>query len=508
MTSVKELKALCSKLSVLYVEDDIGLREIVLDYLKKLFLNVVAAEDGESGLAEFKKSSFDLIITDIQMPHMNGIEMIEVIKKEFPEQEIIIITAFSESSYFMDAIRLDVSGYIIKPIDFDKINSTLFRVTNKIMAIKENRLYKQELEKIVKEEIEKNRTLEYEKIYNYEQTLIALVKMIERRDTYTGGHSERVAKYCKVIATEMGCESAECDLIYRAGILHDIGKVVTPDTILLKPGKLEANEYKLIQEHVTAGQQMLEKIPMYKELASIIGSHHERYDGMGYPNGLRGDAIGLLSRIMIVADAFDAMTTNRIYRARLSKAEALAEIDAHSAKQFDPIVAKYAIVALEKIEIDTSSTQMPNGKIEEERFAYFYKDQITGLYNQTYLDLVLVQNGNSDIYKYINFISVHNFGNFNQNNGWHNGDILLNAIGLYLMKTFPKYLLFRFEGDDFIILSEEQAKIDISEIEDLLQNASDILRISIDTFDIKASMISSLLKFQETLKYINKSMDL
>ncbi len=508
MSSVKELKALCSKLTVLYVEDDVNLRQIVLDYLRKLFLSVTDAEDGECGLAEFKKSPFDLVITDIQMPHMNGIEMIEAIKKESPEQEIIIITAFSESSYFMDAIRLDVSGYIIKPIDFDKINSALFRVADKIIAIKENKLYKEELENLVKVEIEKNRTLENEKIYNYEQTLIALVKMIEQRDTYTGGHSERVAKYCKIIATEMGCEPAERDLIYRAGILHDIGKVVTPDTILLKPGKLEANEYKLIQEHVTAGKQMLEKIPMYKELASIIGSHHERYDGTGYPDRLSGDAIGLLSRIMIVADAFDAMTTNRIYRARLSKTEALAEIDAHSAKQFDPIVARCAILALEKIEIDINSTQMPKGKIEEERFSYFYKDQITGLYNQTYLDLILVQNSGSDVYKYINFISIHNFSNFNQSSGWHNGDILLNTIGLYLMRTFPKYLLFRFEGDDFIILSEEKVQINMLEIEGLLKNASDVLHASIDTFDIKTFTISSLLKFQEILRHRKRGIDL
>ncbi|MDO9265819.1 MAG: response regulator [Sulfurimonas sp.] len=504
MTSVKELKELCSKLSVLYVEDDSGLREMVSDYLKKLFLNVKSAENGEIGLCEFKNSSFDLVITDIQMPCMNGIEMIEAIKNDSPEQEIIILTAFSESYYFMDAIRFDVSGYLIKPIDFDKINITLFRITNKIIAMKENKLYKQELERLVKEEVEKNNILEDEKIYNYEQTLMALVKMIEQRDTYTGGHSERVAKYCKIIASEMGCAPADCDLIYRAGILHDIGKIVTPDTILLKPGKLEGNEYGLIQEHVTAGKQMLEKIPMYKELASIIGSHHERYDGGGYPEKLKGDAIGFLSRIMIVADAFDAMTTNRIYKPRLSQAEALSEIVANSAKQFDPIVAKFAVEALKKIEVDTNSTQMPHGKIEEERFAYFYKDQITGLYNQTYLDLSLVQNSSSDIYKYINFISIHNFGNFNQSNGWHDGDVLLNSIGVYLMQTFPKYLLFRFEGDDFIILSEEEAKIDVSEIEGLLFKASDMLNISVDTFDIKAKEISSLLKFQEILSYRNR----
>ncbi|MDD5373084.1 MAG: response regulator [Sulfurimonas sp.] len=506
MICVKELKDLCSKLSVLYVEDDGGLRDMVTDYLKKLFLNVKAAENGEIGLCEFKKSSFDLVITDIQMPCMNGIEMIEAIKNDSPEQEIIILTAFSESSYFMDAIRLDVSGYIIKPIDFDKINTTLFRVTNKIIAMKENRLYKQELERLVQEEVKKNKILEDEKIYNYEQTLIALVKMIERRDTYTGGHSERVAKYCKAIAMEMGCTLEECDLIYRAGILHDIGKIVTPDTILLKPGKLEGNEYGLIQEHVTAGKQMLEKIPMYKELASIIGSHHERYDGGGYPERLKGDEIGFLSRIMIIADAFDAMTTNRIYKPRLSQAEALAEIVANSAKQFDPIVAKFAVEALKKIEVDTNSTQMPHGKIEEERFSYFYKDQITGLYNQTYLDLVLVQNSNSKIYKIINFISIHNFSHFNQSNGWQEGDILLNSIGAYLLQKFGDYLIFRFEGDDFIIISDKQVGIDISNIEELLLKAHPILNISFDTFNIEAKEIFTLSKFQKVLKHRNKGL--
>jgi putative nucleotidyltransferase with HDIG domain len=499
MNSLKKLKQLCSHLSVLYVEDDPHLRDLLSSYLQKFFVEVVTAEDGQSGLLAFRKKSFDLVITDIQMPHMNGIEMIEAIKAEVPDQEIIILTAFSESSFFMDAIRLDVSGYLIKPVDFENMNRTVLRIGKKIIAMQENKRYKQDLEKLVQEELAKNRILEDEKIFNYEQTLIALVQMIEKRDTYTGGHSERVAHYCKLIAQAMGFLPEEANFIYRAGILHDIGKIVTPDAILLKPGKLEENEYKLIQEHVTAGRKMLEKIPMYKELALIVGAHHERYDGQGYPNGLKGDAIPFLSRIMIVADAFDAMTTNRIYKPRLNHLDALEEIRTNSGKQFDPRIVAYALEALRNIEINTSNTQMPNGEIEQERFAYFYRDQVTGLYNQAYLDLILTQNANSKVYKSLHFMSIHNFGAFNQCYGWNEGDVLLKSIGAYLMKKYGTSLIFRFQGDDFIVLYYENMNIDILGMENFLALSEKKLFVSVEIFDIQEKQIYSLLEFEKLI---------
>ncbi len=500
MTLLKKLKHLCADLSVLYVEDDDRLREMVVNYLLKLFKEVVIAEDGQQGLDIFRKRAFDLVMTDIQMPNMNGIQMIDAIKSEHPEQEVIILTAFSEASYFMDAIRLDVSGYLIKPVDFESLNTTLHRIVDKIVAMQENRLYKQKLEELVELEVAKNGVLEREKIYNYEQTLLALVEMIEKRDTYTGGHSQRVASYCKAIAQKMGCNDEESEFIYRAGILHDIGKIITPDAILLKPGQLKQSEYKLIQQHVVAGKQLLEKIPMYNELALVIGSHHERYDGSGYPNGLEGDAIPFYSRIMIIADAFDAMTTNRIYKARLTQAEALREIENNSAKQFDPFVVKYAIEALRDIEINPNIGQTPSGEIEQERFAYFYKDQITGLYNQIYLDLILTQNASSKIYKYLYFISMHNFTQFNTFHGWQEGDLLLGMIGKYLLESYDTYLIFRFEGDDFIILSAEDIEISIEIIKNLFIKKEDTLFLSLDTYDIEERKIFSLMDFENMLQ--------
>jgi putative nucleotidyltransferase with HDIG domain len=498
MTDMLKLKQNCSTLNILYVEDDAKLRDIVADYLKMLFESVVCAEDGEIGLEKFQESEFDLILTDIQMPRMNGIEMIEAIKKIKPEQEVIILTAFSESVYFMDAIRLDVSGYLMKPVDFEMINQTLFRITQKIIAVKENQHYKIDLEKMIHEEVEKNNALEHEKIYNYEQTLLALVEMIERRDTYTGGHSERVAIYCKAIAKQAGCSQEDCDLIYRAGILHDIGKIVTPDAVLLKPGKLEENEYKLIQEHVTAGKEMLEKIPMYQELSIIVGSHHERYDGHGYPQRLKDEEIPFLSRIMIIADAFDAMTTNRIYKTRLGKEEALKEIRDKSGTQFDPALTEFAIQALQEIDTDIYTTQMPFGDIEKERFAYFYRDQITGAFNQSYLDLLLLQNQSSLKYNFLYLVNLHKFSAYNQKNSWQKGDELLKAIATYLQSYCENSLIFRFEGDDFVILSEEEIELPISAVDEQLQSYDATLFSSIQTLNIKEKELYSILDLKRS----------
>ena len=140
---------------------------------------------------------------------------------------------------------------------------------------------------------------EKEREENFEKTLESFVRMVEERDTYTGGHSERVAHYSLLIAQEMNFCENDSKLIYRAAILHDIGKIATPDNVLLKPGKLSDLEYKLIQEHVSASYEILARIPMYKELADIIICHHERYDGKGYPKGLKGDEMSILSQIMI-----------------------------------------------------------------------------------------------------------------------------------------------------------------------------------------------------------------
>jgi len=309
------------------------------------------------------------------------------------------------------------------------------------------------------------------KIKDYEQHIFSLVNIIEKRDSYTAGHTQRVAKYSVLIAKEMGFNKEKVDDLYRACMLHDIGKISTPDSILLKPGKLTALEYDIIKEHVVVSYELLCNVDIYKDIAEIVRHHHEHYDGSGYPQGLKGDEIPILSQIMTVADAFDAMTTNRIYKTRKSVETALTELNELGSKQFHAEVVKAAVVALEYIDIEMNITQRPKSKIEKERFSYFYKDQVTGVYNKDYLEFVLAYNNAEEFnINYVHTVYLHNFNQYNKKNGWSEGDELLKSFAKVLDNINKSDFVFRVYGDDFIILNEEYF-----EIEDSIESLEKVL---------------------------------
>jgi putative nucleotidyltransferase with HDIG domain/diguanylate cyclase (GGDEF)-like protein len=499
MAYLKELKAISSAITILYVEDDDTLRKSVAEYLKLIFPVVDTAADGIEGFDAFKSNLYDIVITDIQMPRMNGIQMIKMIKETTPDQEIVIATAFSEVSYLMEAIALGVSGYLIKPINYDFINKTLYKIVEKIVKYRENEMYQTNLKEMVEERTKKNLALEQEKIDNYEMTLLSLVEIVEQRDTYTGGHSQRVANYCQLIAKKMGYSEEECNLIYRAGILHDIGKIATPDAVLLKPGKLDDLESRLIREHVTTGSSMLKKIPMYLELSKIVAAHHERYDGMGYPNGLKGDEILPLSQIMIVADAFDAITTNRIYKPRKNVADAIYEIKELSGIQFHPEVVDAAVSVLDTTVIDINISQLPSTEMEKKRFAFFFEDSMTKVYNQNYLDLVLIHNQNNLDTKYLTIIFIHNFSAYNNTHGWDKGDIFLKSFVDLIHTRLPNDLIFRLHGDDFVILSDSPTTIDLTLFDTLLSEANNIVKLEYQYYNTNDYSLNSLTELEAYL---------
>ncbi len=302
--------------------------------------------------------------------------------------------------------------------------------------------------------------LTVEKTENYEQTLFSLVNMIEQRDTYTAGHTSRVASYCQLIAGEMNLSPKESEILQKAAILHDIGKIATPDSILLKPGKLTVLDYDLIKLHAFAGYQMLSQIKMYEELAEIIRHHHERYDGKGYPDGLKGEETPLLARIMIVADSFDAMTTNRIYKPRKEIPEAIEELLALRGSQFDPTVVDAAVKVLPHVHIPPAITQLPQNKLEKRRFAYFFNDKLTGLYNEDYLKIILQNNQILYEYQCLYLLHLRNVQDFNKKEGWEQGNNMLKEFAAELMKRYPESLLFRAYGNDFAIISKNHFAID------------------------------------------------
>lgn len=499
MSNLKKLKAISSHISILYVEDDAALQGSVANYLGLIFNVVDLANDGKEGLKALSKRDYDIVITDIQMPNMNGLEMINALRQKNPTQEVILTTAFSEVDYFMEAITMNVSAYIIKPFDFDKFNEALFKVVKNISLSTENENYKKNLEEMVEKRTAQNLLLEAEKIDNYEKTLLSLVELVEKRDTYTGGHSLRVAHYAKLIAQHMGYDEKSCELLYRAGILHDIGKIETPDAVLLKPGKLDELEYSLIKGHVTTGAQLLSKIPMYKKLSHIIASHHERYDGKGYPLGLKGHEIPKLSRILIVADAFDAMTTNRIYKPRMSLANALEELKYFSGKQFHAEVVGSALKVLKNVRIPTDIHQLPSTQMEDKRFAYFFEDPITKAYNQAYLELLCIQNQDNAYQKYITVIFVHNFTAYNNTHGWDKGDDLLNFIVDTLHNNYPDASIFRLHGDDFVIISKTPILLESSLLESIVKKSAYIITISQKNFNTQEHQIHSLNDLEKRL---------
>lgn len=491
----KHILEMTKDMSVLYVEDDMKIQESMLRYLSKFFSFVASASNGQEALDEYKKKDFDIVITDLSMPVMNGIEMIEEMKKQNENQSIIITTAHTQSDYMLSAIKDGVDGYIIKPFDFTQLNTEIFKVAQKIHMLKENETYKFHLNEMVREKTHALEDMIELHDDNYQKTLISMIEMIEQRDTYTAGHSTRVALYSKKIAKEMGYSDEECTLVYQAGILHDVGKIGTPDAVLLNPKSLNDLEYKLIQGHVSVSYKLLHSIPMFKALAEIVYSHHERYDGKGYPRGLKNQEILPLGRIIIVADAFDAMTTNRIYKSRKSIEEGIQELISLSAKQFDPEVVKSAVIALENIVIDATVNQLPQTKLEEEKFAYFYKDTLSEAYNQNYLDVVLMKNKREHFFSYMKVISLKGFSAYNKKNGWKEGDTLLKTLANSLVEFFDNSYVFRVFGDDFVLMSElflpdvEMENI----LNEVLQENSLVYKIdSIDLSDTPVEKLSQI----------------
>lgn len=299
------------------------------------------------------------------------------------------------------------------------------------------------------------KVMEEERAKHYEELIEMLVGVIEQRDAYTAGHTRRVAHYCVSIARQMQIDEGSVARLREAAILHDIGKVIIPDSVLLKPGRLTRKEYDLIKAHLTVGYQILSRIDYYKPLAEIILCHHEKFDGSGYPGGKKGDEISLLSHIMIVADAFDAMTTNRIYQGRKSTDDAIAELLSYKGIWYHPDVVDATVVVARDMELrGTVPSQLPLTQMEKERFAYFFRDQLTGVYNGTYLWMVI--NGlipglhcEQALLVELRGMSAHN-AQF----GWHEGNLLIQRFAQALADRLREDQIFRVYGDDFVLCFE------------------------------------------------------
>ncbi|MEZ9367523.1 HD domain-containing phosphohydrolase [Shewanella sp. 10N.286.51.B2] len=344
-------------------------------------------------------------------------------------------------------------------------------------------------------------------VKNYRQVLSSMLDLVERRDSYTAGHTRRVAQYSVMIAKEMGFSNAEVEILYESAIMHDIGKISTPDSILLKPGKLTSQEYKIIQQHLDSGYKLLSSIKAFKKHAEIIRCHHEHYDGSGYPRGLKGKQICPLSHILILVDAFDAMTSKRIYKMSKSKQEAIAEIKALAGKQFCPDTVKAAVPVLESANLIPVDHNYLKDEFEEARLAYYYKDSLTGLYNYRYLEHVITLNEElfSKHYHCCYVISLFNFGQYNKTHGWLEGDKKLTFIANKLTAFLPESLIFRVFGNDFLILTLEHIELDAKSLIAQLELDNLNIELALEHINIDQQQIHNVTQFTEIInKIVNK----
>jgi putative nucleotidyltransferase with HDIG domain len=322
---------------VLVVDDEAAVRGIVAQLLGCGGYEAHTAGGADEALRELKEDpAYDLVMTDVMMPEIDGLSLLDRIGIDYPGLPVVMFTAVHDIHVATNAFRRGAIDYLLKPFERTQLMSVVTRAVEHGRLRKQSLVYRQNLEDVVSARTELLRTTMQELERSYDTTLEAMGDALDLRDAETEGHSRRVTAYTIALAREMGMDPEELRIIARGAFLHDIGKIATPDRVLLKPGKLDENEMAIMREHCRRGYEMVSKIPFLREASEIVYSHQESFDGSGYPRGLRGSEIPLGARIFAIADTLDAITSNRPYRRGRSFEEARQEIERCSGGQFDP----------------------------------------------------------------------------------------------------------------------------------------------------------------------------
>ena len=326
---------------VVVVDDDVSNLKMAGYILSKNNMRVTALKSGRALLDYVGVNRPDLILLDIMMPDMDGFTTLQKLReRETGKDEIpvIFITAAEESKTETRGLQLGARDFIKKPFNPEVL---VLRVRNTIELVRLQRNLLQEVER---------KTLENESLYKRLSLHIVetMAEAVDAKDTYTHGHSRRVAEYSKEIARRYGYTEKRCNDIYMMALLHDVGKIGVPDAVINKPGRLTEDEFALINEHPAKGARILKNIKEMPELVIGVRWHHERYDGNGYPDGLSGKDIPEEARIIAVADAYDAMSSYRSYRNVLPQEKVRGEIHGGRGKQFDPTFADIMLAMMDE----------------------------------------------------------------------------------------------------------------------------------------------------------------
>jgi len=324
---------------LLIVDDEAAVRGVLHDLLEQSY-DCTEASSAEEALSLLRVNPYNLVISDITMAGMSGLQMIPYIKAISPDSVIVMVSGVQTIESAINALRLGAFDYLMKPFDLRQVEAAIQRAHEHHELIVAKQRYENHLAELVDQ-----RTAELDEALGslenaYRSTLQALTAALETRDAETHGHSERVVTFSLRLGQEYGLNAQEMKALEFGSLLHDIGKIGVPDAILRKPGKLTDEEWERMREHPLHGQQILRGIKFLEGAGKVVAQHHEKWDGSGYPLGLKAEEIDICARIFAVADAFDAITSNRVYRKAQSYEAAARELDDWADRQFDPKVVE------------------------------------------------------------------------------------------------------------------------------------------------------------------------
>jgi putative two-component system response regulator len=330
--------------SVLVVDDMEDTRELIAELLAREGYSVRQAADGSAALEAVRREMPDLILSDVVMPNVGGFELCRRLKagKATRLIPIVLITALNERQDRLEGIRAGADDFLRKPFDSVEL---LARVASLIRV----KRFTDELD-------------------SAESVILSLALTVEAREPYTGGHCQRMAAYAAAFGAHLRLSEEEIAALHRGGYLHDLGKIAVPDSILSKPGPLTPDEFEIMKRHTVVGEALCGELNALRPVRAIVRSHHERLDGSGYPDGLCGDSIPLLAQIMAVVDVYDALTTDRQYRAALSEEVACAMLMEHVERGWRSHELVYEFVALCRTssfqKLTTLPAELPRPKVD------------------------------------------------------------------------------------------------------------------------------------------------
>lgn len=498
---------------ILVVDDSAANLKFVESVLKEQY-KLILVKTGEKALAYLAKNPVDLVLLDIQMPDMDGFETCEKIKELRLNRNVPVIFLTADAD-----VDNEIKGLEMGAVDFIKKPYVPEVMLNRIHRVIQLEELKRTLEDKVKEKTVQIEQLSFE-------IISTIASMIEAKDSYTKGHSVRVAEFSALIASELGWREEEVQNLKYIALLHDIGKVGIPDNVLNKPGRLTESEFNIIKSHTTIGGDILKDIETITDVDAGAKYHHERYDGSGYPSGLREDEIPMVARIIGIADAYDAMSSKRIYRDNLPTEVIRKELVCGRGTQFDPELLDIFVELLDNGKLDIDFEHVEKEKtisgegsalinqimlsIEEEVKKAESRDYLTGLLGR--------KEGEKKIAKSMRehkgclaFVDLDNLKRTNDTMGHLAGDYALKTVGEVLSMFGEDTIVARLGGDEFLFYMKDVDREDATEMIEKIMESFDEKRanntyLSVSSLSIGMCMTTTADTYGDVVKKADRAL--